>query len=83
MREVKLTGHHYPRPLTVCIVKESKRCPNCGADREHGFEVLIETSNAASQIHLTSTDKTADGIEIDETLTFGIACLCWICGFRF
>jgi len=60
MQEVKLTGHHYPRPITVCIVKESKRCPHCGADEEHGFEVLI-----------------------DETLTFGIACLCYCCGFRF
>jgi len=71
MQDVRLTGHHYPRPPTVCIVREIKRCPHCGADREHGFEVLIDETVTFGE----------DGEE--ETLTFGLACLCWCCGFRF
>jgi hypothetical protein len=69
-QDVNLTGHHSPRPLTVCIVKEIKRCPHCNADEEHGFEVLIEEPS----------DVLTD---VDEPLTFGLACLCWCCGFRF
>lgn len=36
--QITLSGHSYPAPPVVCIVKELRQCPVCNAKKEQGFD---------------------------------------------